>query len=189
MARLSSEQAQFLERQGISRSRVLDASALSQPEYRRLMRQLEMLVAIGVAPCAKAGHTMRTSGGHCAQCNTHALAFVRRHHESGDVYVARSDRGGLTKIGTAADANSRMETLRALGYGGCVDWMLQFSSTYSKAGRIELLAQRQLSQYRVWRSYWKGGRTVECQELFNCNPSLAITEITHAAHSFSKVVA
>lgn len=177
---ISPDQLQFLQAQSIPLSRVFDASGMLRTTYQAAMRELEMFVAVGVTPCKTSGHTIRTSAGHCAQCNTAALAFLRRHHESGDVYVAVSAQIGLVKIGTAQSAQARITTLNGFGYGGATDWTIHFQEFCDNAGRVEFIAQNTLAKYRTYRTYIKTGNTVSCQELFDCHASAATTAVKSA---------
>src|SRR5436190_4201098 len=108
MAKISPDQMRFLQSQSIPLSRVFDASGMSRSTDQAAMTKLAMIVAVGVSSCKEAGHTLRTLAGHCAQCNTHALAFLLRHDEAGEVYVAASAQTGLVKIGTSKNAQARM---------------------------------------------------------------------------------
>ena len=186
MAKITPEQIRFLQSQTIPLSRVFDASGMLRSTYQPAMRELEMTVAVGVSPCNKGGHTLRTRAGHCAQCNTHALAFLLRHDAFGEVYVAVSTKGGLVKIGTAKGAQARMATLNGFGYGGISDWKLYSQYACDKAGRVEFLAQSTLNEHRTSRSYVKTGCPVDCQELFSCSASAAAKAIQAALKHFSK---
>lgn len=170
----------FLQEQSIPLSRVFDASGMSRSTYESAMIELEMIVAVGVSPCKKAGHTLRTPPGHCAQCNTQALAFLLRNYEAGEVYIAVSAQTGLVKIGTSKSAQGRMNTLNSFGYGGATDWKIHCHHACSKAGRVEFLAQNALNGYRASRTYIKAGNTVDCQELFNCSASAATAAVQSA---------
>lgn len=177
MAKVSPDQMRFLQAQSIPLSRVFDASGMSRSSYQTAMRELDMIVAVGVSPCIEAGHTLRTRPGHCAQCNTHALAFLLRDEEAGEVYVAISARTGLVKIGTSKNSYSRMNNLNSYGYGGTADWKVHYHHACNKAGRVEFLAQKGLSGHRTSRSYVRTGETVDCQELFNCTAAIATAAV------------
>ncbi len=180
MTTLTDDQLRFLERYEVPLSRVYDAAGMSQQEYRTEMSALGMLLAIGVTQCAAAGHSMRTSGGHCAQCDVRQLVFARRAHKVGFVYVAHSDRGALTKIGMANNANARIDTLNSQGYGGIYDWELDFAEHCKDAGRIEYAAQLNLRRQSVSRRFWRQGKMVECLELFQCDVAAAVAEVRRA---------
>jgi hypothetical protein len=178
---LSTPQMAFLEQHGIPLSRVFDATGMSRGVYQAAMSQLEMVVASGVSPCKVARHTLRTRAGHCAQCNTHALAFLLRHDEPGEVYVAYSTKASLVKIGTSWSAYERMANLNSYGYGGVSDWRVEFREACAKAGRVEFGAHRRLTEHRVTRTYVKTGSNVVCQELFQCSVKIATSAVREAA--------
>ena len=180
MATLSIEQQVFLEQQGIALSRVFNASGMPKPSYQQAMSDLGMIVAYGVSPCKKAGHTLRTKAGHCIQCNTAVLAFVMRYDDRGEVYVAHSSQVSLTKIGVANTHQERLRTLNSQGYGGATDWSVHYCRELDRAGRVEFMAQQALNQYRVSRPYVRTGQTVDCQELFDCPVALAVEAVKNA---------
>lgn len=169
MAALSRQQIDFLEQQGIPLSRVFNASGMSTSAYKARMKELDMWLAYGVTPCGAAGHTLRSRAGHCVQCATHNIAFLRRYDEEGLVYVARSSRAGLSKVGTTNDLDTRESSLCRLSYGGANDWRMQFYQRCAKAGRVEFEVHRRLAAKRVARSYEREGEIVDCQELFDCS--------------------
>jgi len=180
MAKFLKDQLEFLEYHGIPLSQVFDATGMSTNDYRRVMDELGMVVAIGVTPCAAAGHTLRTRGGHCAQCKPANLAFVSRWDNAGDVYVATSESICLTKLGTAQNAYVRADSLNFYAYGGSSDWEIRFTRYCETAGRVEFLAQQALKRHNVIREYIKQGSLITCQELFDCDTSLAISAIDTA---------
>ena len=174
MARLTVAQKRFLSQYDVPLSRVFDANGLRKSEYHAAMKQLDMLVAYGVTPCSKAGHTLRTRSGHCAQCDAKNLAFLRRHHEDGEVYLARSRQTGLVKIGSSIKPSVRVKNLNGYFYGGTDDWEIHCSYFTSHAARIECDAQRKLANYRLTRVYYFDGRQIECNELFECRVETAL---------------
>lgn len=177
MTKLTLPQICFLIDQGIPMYQVFDATGIKTGDYKRIMKELGMAVAIGVTPCKKAGHTLRDSGGHCLQCGTHNIAFRRRYHESGTLYVARSENLGLTKIGTAKVVGKREYTLNNCGYGGSSDWKMQFTQHCDKVARVELEVHQILKNHNVSKSYWKQDNLVDCSEIFDCEVELAIKAI------------
>jgi hypothetical protein len=175
MAKLKRTQMDFLKSQNIPMSLVFDASGMSTGKYKEVMSDLGMLVAYGVTPCSESGHTIRTRAGHCAQCNTAAIAYTRRFTEPGVVYVAASKEIGLTKVGMAERSiDVRTESLNRLGYGGASDWAMIYYAKCDEAGRKELEIQNILSPYAVEITYHRDGVPVDCRELFKCLPQQAI---------------
>lgn len=177
MITLNPEQTAFLKRHEIPMSKVFDASGLSRAEYSQIMGELELIIAFGVTPCAKAGHTLRTRAGHCAQCNTQAIAFIKRTYDEGDIYVARSDRAKLVKVGVASDAKKRMHWLNEYRYGEADDWILVYSRRVPKAGRIEFLIHSDLIQHAKPILYTKFGKQVLCKETYSCSSSAAVRAV------------
>lgn len=180
MTTLSRDQIVFLESQSIPLSRVFDATGVTRAAYKSSMSDLEMVIAMGVTPCSSAKHTLRTRAGHCAQCNTHAIAFLLRHDDPGEVYVAHSMRMALVKVGTSKSSYARMANLNSYGYGGASDWEVRFNHACAKAGRVEFAAQHRLAALRVTRTYVKTGLTVACHELFQCSVETAADAVRAA---------
>ncbi len=177
MAKLTDGQIKFLGIQGIPLSQVFDATGMKSSEYKQIMKDIGMVVAIGVTPCDASGHKLRTRHGHCVQCGTHNLAFLKRYDDLGIIYVAKDATSKLAKIGTAKDASGRENSLNRVGYGGSNNWKIEFAQQCERAGRIEFNVHQALSPYRVSKSYWKQGHLVDCNELFDCDVELAITTI------------
>jgi hypothetical protein len=180
VAALTIQQIQFLDKHRVPLSRVFDATGMSTKHSQKIMKDLGMLVAFGVSPCAKAAHTLRTRVGHCAQCDTSKLAYLLRHEGDAMVYVAYSRRARLVKIGSAVDASSRMRTLNSRGYGGSDDWTLINHWHCVKAGQIEFRAHKALRTHQARGIYTKSGGEFEYRELFECEPNDAVAAVTAA---------
>ena len=175
MAHLSDEQIIFLELQNIPMSRVFDATGLSPGLYQSIMSDLGMIIAYGVSPCDKNGHTLRTSSGHCAICNTSAIEFTRRYKENGLVYVATSLKENLFKVGMAVNTiEARLKSLNETGYGGITDWEMLRYAKCDEAARKEFEIQKHLSKYRIQKNYLRNGFVVNCRELFKCTTDEAL---------------
>lgn len=175
--RLTEEQRHFIDSQKIPMSRVFDATGLSTQRYKKEMKELDMVLAYGVAPCGYGGHTIRIRSGHCAQCRPAGIAFLLRQDTPGEIYVAWSPKGKLTKVGTAQCASTRLPNLNSYQYGGVSDWQVVFKRSIQAAGRIEFATHKRLASFSVSRSYVKEGHIVECQELFSCDSKHAISVI------------
>ncbi len=182
MARLSKVQLTFLKEQDIPLSRVFDATGVGPKKghYRPVMSDLQLWVAYNVTPCKENAHTLRDRAGNCVQCNPACLGFMRRYDEPGDVYVAYSINGRLTKIGTSKNPPERVSHLNSYIYGGVSDWRLRYSRSFENAGRVEFLSQQRLDAQRVAATYEKNGRVIECQELFRCDVETAIATVKSA---------
>ena len=177
MTAISTEQRLFLERHRICLSRVFDASGLAHGEYKKIMKDLGKLAAVGVTPCGAALHTLRSRHGHCLQCQPQCIAFIKRCEDPGKVYVARSVALGLLKIGTTLDTSLRMQQLNRHGYGGSNDWQTVFECECLAAGRVELAAQALLANYSAYCEYNEQGVTRQCYELFACDEAAAVNAV------------
>ena len=177
MSNLTAEQIAFLENHNISTGNVFDATGLSKSEYREEMKQLGKLVAIGVTPCQKAGHTIRSRSGHCVECNPAAIAFQNRHTINAYVYVAGSKSLSVIKVGMASDVTERMGSLNNLNYAGANDWTCLYWANTDNAGAIEASTHRALTQYAHPLTYARGKHTVHCLETFKCPANTGIEQL------------
>lgn len=166
MSDISAEQLAFLDSQGISLSQVFDATGMSRSEYREAMKHLDMCLAVGVTPCEKGGHRIRTRSGHCAQCEPANIAFQNRYSQLGYAYIAISQSCDLIKIGCTSDVPDRMRNLNGMGYGGIKDWQWLHAFYVFDCGRVEYNTQLNLRIYRVPRTYIRDGKEVNCLETF-----------------------
>ena len=172
----------FLDHYKIPTSRVLNAVGLSKPDIQKLMGDEEFIVAIGVTPCQKLGHSMRLKSWHCVQCSPANLGFRNNYLRRGRVYVCISEKVALIKIGSSSlSLDIRIEKLNKVRYGGASDWNLVFSSEFEKAGIVEFAAQKALRNFRAKGTYAGQSRTGECEELFSCTAEQAIKEINIAS--------
>jgi len=169
LEQLTAQQLAFLRRHNIPVAKVFDAIGYSQPEWREQMSIHEMVVAINVRACRRAGHKMRTSGGHCAQCSPENLAYQERYREEAYVYIAGSRSQRILKVGYSQSPHSRATHLSALRYGSASDWTLLFHVRCKRAGAVEhsLLAMHRNSS--VFGEYWKDRKYQECFELLRCD--------------------
>ena len=175
--KLSKLQLTFLERHGISKNEVFDASGLTRDEYQYQMKQGGFLVATGVTRCIKQNHALRNRSGHCVMCKPEVLAFQKRHTTQGDLYVLYSPKKRLIKVGVANSSAERLNTANIQSYGGIKDWKLMFSIRVENSGQAENLIHKKLEAYRRRRDFIKDGSTVSAQEIFSCSAKYAIDTI------------
>jgi len=181
MAKLSSTQLAFIEKMELNLYDLFDASGLRTSEWKLQMKQLGKLVAFGVTPCAAMGHSLRTRAGHCVQCNTANLSYLKRMHEEADVYVAWSKIAQMSKIGLSKDAYIRLESLNYFKYGGVNDWEMKLVYTCENAGEVESKAHRILSGYlNVGVKYMNGNVERFCTEIFKCRLKQALDALEQA---------
>ncbi len=145
MAKLSKAQISFVQKMELSMDDLFNASGLNNKEYQEIMKEQGKLVAYGVTPCGAKGHTLRTRKGHCVQCNTANLDYLKRMSKIADVYVAWSHKKRIAKVGLSVDAYQRLSTLNEFKYGGIEDWQMKLIYTCENAGQIET-ATHQLKQ-------------------------------------------
>ena len=177
MTKLTVEQERFLNRHSISISAVLDASGMARSTYSVVAKRLGKDYVIGVTPCGRAGHTMRTRKGACLQCNTAHIAFGRRFSSNGFVYIVGSLKNEVIKVGLTNDPSNRADTLNRDEYGGGYDWKLLYYAKVPSAGRVEFDAQKHLRDYAAPLTYISHGVETHCLETFRCNYLRAISAI------------
>jgi hypothetical protein len=170
---LTRVEREFVQRLGMSEDDVLDGRQLSQTEIRDAARSQGKLLIIG-SECAKSRHRLRTPYGHCAQCDTSKLGYVKRYSISAYVYLARSSSENLFKIGLTESVEQRVRQLNFERYGGAADWRVLRSARAENAGKVEHHAHSLLRSHAVSAQYTKNGRTQEASELFRCDPDTAL---------------
>lgn len=168
MAKLTSEQRNFLIRHKIELASVFDATGLQKSQYKSAMEAIGKSVAIGVTPCKKGGHTMRSASGHCIQCHPEYIAYRDRYHSQGKIYISGSLSCELIKVGMASDVDIRESGLNSLGYAGANDWEVLCWVKASDAGRVEFDVHRRLEIYSTDSTYIRNGEKVYCREVFRC---------------------
>lgn len=187
MARLTDEQLSFLRSMDVPLSKVFDASGMPTHAYMQQMSDLGLWIAYGVTPCTNAGHTLRTRKGHCVQCRTAQLTYLRRHEVKGTIYVAHSVRQGLVKVGmTEREPADRLLALNSYSYGGCNDWKIVFQVRCNNAGKVESSTHQFLLPYVFNAIYVSSGREVMCRELFRCDQNVAIAAVRHCLGALEK---
>lgn len=177
MTELSQDQIAFLQYHRIPASLVFDASGMRASRYKARMKEEGKAFAFGVTPCGAAGHELRTRAGHCVQCDTSKIAYMMRHDNSGQVYVAGSLAGSLIKVGTTQAYFERQASLRNSAYAGYADWKILAYVECRRAGQCEGEVQAALADWRAKGNYYKGGFYQECYELFRCCAEVAIAEL------------
>ena len=168
---LSLEELQFLKLHNISLSKVFDATGMSKPIYRQLMKSADLPFASGTTPCHRAGHKLRTRSGHCIQCDPAKISYMLRWQKSGFIYVAYSDMFTLTKVGFSDDPKARMIQLNRVGYGGAYDWALMQAFYCSRdGGRIESEIHKGLADWHEVDAFYDTEYVnTQCYEIYCCS--------------------
>jgi hypothetical protein len=184
MAKLTKLQINFIQKMELNIHDLFDASGLRARDWKMQMKELGKLVAFGVTPCSSYGHTLRTRAGHCLQCNTANLSYLKRMSEAADVYVCWSEASKMAKIGLSKDSYKRLESLNYFKYGGVNDWELKLIYECDNAGEIENRAHRILSAYsKMGVTYMNVGVERYCSEIFKCTLEQATEALEEAIKS------
>ena len=188
MATLTKEQAEFLSHHNISKSEVLDATNMRPKDYKKIMSEQGLRVAIGVTPCKKAGHTMRAANGHCVMCKPANLMYRKRFRESGYVYIATTkERNDLIKVGYCQNIEERESSLNIDCYGGYSDWSINSFRKSEEKGVLEHAMHKALQKYSFSTTYFHDGQEQTATELFRHDLGTAIALLKTIEVNHSKV--
>jgi len=133
---LNKKEISFLSLHGLSADDVYDGRNETRAYYRINAKQMGKTVILG-SPCNAAGHRLKTRAGHCVQCDPAKLAYEKRYHNSGFVYLAESKQAGLIKVGVTQNIKSRKDSLNSTMYAGAIDWRIINSENVQNAGKIK----------------------------------------------------
>jgi hypothetical protein len=172
MAELTEHELHFLYTQRIDESAVMDCSWMRPRRYKSAMEEEGYLWCIAPTDCYN-GHRLRSRAGHCIQCDTSRIAFVKRHHDTAYIYIAGSLASKVLKVGNAIWPERRVGALNSRCYGGITDWVLLYHTRFDEAGKIEFTTHGLLYGYR---------RGVK--EIFRCNYALARKALVEAAKGY-----
>lgn len=186
MTELTDEQIEFLENQAIPLERVFNATGMLAKDYKEAMRQEECWVAYGVTPCREEGHTLRSRAGHCIQCDPAKITYLKKHVQSGFVYVAWSERKALVKVGVTNNTLKRVGLLNSEMYGDTSDWKLIRAWECDQAGKFETEAHRELAAHATTGYYLKNDMLTECNELFMCSHQHAVEIVSQIVEPSAK---
>lgn len=182
MTGFTDEVRAFLRSQRIAESEVYDASMLSARRYKRAMEREGKVFVIVKDPCYR-GHYVRSHKGHCMQCDTSRIAYVRRHREEAYVYIVGSRSERLLKIGFSDTPWDRASHLNSIGYGCITDWQLLYYGKYSEAGKVETKAHSTLLWYASPRRWIREGVTQDSREIFRCSYTRALDAVKAASNT------
>lgn len=172
---MTADQVAFLARNNVTKYDVFDATGLKKKQYQTQMKREGKILAVGVTPCDREGHSMRTAYGHCAMCDPKKIRFQERFREDAFVYVASPQSNNqVVKIGFAKNVQGRASSLSNENYGGYSDWVIIDYVHSANAGRLENQAHTHFKENRLEATYFKDGAIQDARELFNCTPSVAL---------------
>ena len=173
---LTQEELAFLKKHNVTPEDVFDSRGMSGSDRDSQMKKEGKIFTIG-SDCKKSGHRLRTRKNRCIQCNTSAIAYMKRSQELGYVYIAGSKSASLIKIGYTNNIPQREDALcYAESYAGINDWLILTFVKLEKAGAIENEIQTALYKYSAPRVYEKQGKEQEAKEVFSCSFFTALKE-------------
>ena len=171
LSKLTQEQINFLNYHGVSLDLLFDVKRMTNSEFKEKMGALGKKVAYNANPCPTKGHTLKNRHGHCIQCDTKHISFIKR--AKGFTYLACSRNSKLIKIGFTENIDGREDSLVRTRYGGESDWRVFYHFYSNGAAKIERETHKELSKFQTFREYSHDGYFHYASELFTCTASLA----------------
>jgi hypothetical protein len=184
---LTDDQIVFLAKHHVPAEQLFNAKGISTENYKIRMRDRDCHIAYGTTPCVKGGHTLRTSSGHCFQCDPKKISFSLRHRSPGEVYIAESStEPRMVKVGSAELPHERVAGLNTVQYGGRHNWVLKYHYGVKNMGLIESETHASLARFAVTDChYLKDSERTICRELFSCTVDLAHSTLKEIARKYS----
>ena len=170
-SKLTQDQVNFLKFHGISLDLLFDVKGMTNSEFKEKMGRLGKKVAFNANPCPTKGHTLKNRHGHCIQCDTKHISFIKR--TKGFTYLACSMNSKLIKIGFTENIEGREESIVRTRYGGESDWKIFFHFFSNSAARVERETHKEFSKNQTFREYSHDGYFHYASELFTCTASQA----------------
>lgn len=146
---LTESELRFLRSQGLGPDDVMDVRRMSQWHWFRRIKEEGKSIALG-SKCRKAGHRLRSTKGHCVQCDTKVLAFAGRFNLKQYLYIAGSLKAQLIKIGVCKDLSQRLRQICAERHGDARDWEVIYAVKIERAGELEDRVLTRLGQYSIY---------------------------------------
>jgi hypothetical protein len=161
---LTNEEWSFLLEHKIHWENLYDARGISPTGWDKEAKSLGLDFGLS-EPCYQ-GHRLRERKGHCIQCKTSHIAFIRRSAAIGYVYIAVSRKAKLYKIGSTIDHKQRMKALQREGYAGFDDWAIICVCRVKNSGKVEFEIHKKLDAFKVHSSYQNAGVATTAKEAF-----------------------
>jgi len=170
---LTTEQEDFIKKYKISEELLFDAEGEGMTdELKQTMSENNKVIAYNAKACPKdADHTLKTTGGHCPQCDTTKVTLVLKDHKPGFLYVAGSRKGKVIKVGSTNDTKDRVKALNVTltMFSGYDDWEILYEAKTIAIGRIDKLIQSKLEDYKTSIQFFKSGKLQIATELYLCS--------------------
>jgi hypothetical protein len=161
---LTTDERVFLYQQKIRLEHLFDARGMDDATWKEMAKKEGKLFVIG-ARCGSAGHRLRSRAGHCIQCDTARIAYMRRFAEPGYVYIAATKMGKLLKVGSCISIEQRQKNLQLQKYGNFNDWEIIAWTKTSSMGMIEFDIHKTLEGIVIEGEYFKDGRVQKTREM------------------------
>lgn len=162
---ITDQEYAFLVSQKILLSQIYDARGRGPTSFYEEAKSAGLLFGIANA-CKNGAHRLFTRKGHCIQCDTSKIAFIRRSSNLGYVYIAATRRGRLLKVGSTSDVTRRSSTLNNEGgYAGYDDWLVISYAKIPNVGRVEFEIHKALEDLVLSMEYIKAGRKQVAREV------------------------
>lgn len=161
-------ESQFILEHKLPLELFIDAKGKSVNEFKIEMKANGKIFAFNSTPCLQFGHTLRERSGHCIQCDTARISFMKRHVSFGTIYLAGSIKGGLVKVGStsALSLENRLTSLNREKYGEQNDWVFLFQFDSVNVGEVEFTIHDSLKDYSAANLFYRGKN--ESTEVFRC---------------------
>lgn len=172
VSELNEKECAFLSGQGILPEEIFDGRGMANRQWKADAKALGFDFVLA-GRCTNGGHRLKTRAGHCIQCRTSSIAFVRRENAELNVYLAMAKNGEVTKVGCAKTIYTREESLRSQGYGGLFDWEIICWVKVKFAGRVEREIAALFSDKKQREFYEKDEKMQEAIEMFSYSASQA----------------
>ena len=163
---LTKEEMRFINQHEISLDEIFDGRKINTASSKQICSQLRIPFFKG-NPCREFGHRLRTSAGHCIQCNTARISFVKRENISQYLYFAYSVGTDIFKIGVTSNIIRRERTLTSQMYASLGEWLILSYALVNNSGNIERIIHGKFSKFSVSASYVRSGIEQDARELFD----------------------
>jgi T5orf172 domain len=168
---LTQSELLFLRSQNIDPDEVLDVRGQSSIYWKEKAKSGGYDFVLG-SYCRAGGHRLRTRAGHCIQCDTKKIAFIRRESKMSWVYMAVCEDKNVCKIGTTDDIYSRADSLSRECYGGYCDWVIVCAIMVANSGEIERNIHDIFRDQMIVGEYFKDGKYQSARELIGMSRGL-----------------
>ncbi|WP_026953962.1 GIY-YIG nuclease family protein [Algoriphagus vanfongensis] len=160
---------EFIKHHKLDQKLFYNASGKKISEIFGEMHYVDAIFAYNTTPCKKGNHTIRDRNNHCLICRTANIAFQKRYHESGYLYIAGSMEGKLIKIGITNNIEKRKYTLKKTSYANQNDWEIIYFLYTKNVGLLEYLCSCKLVNHITKIQYSHAGKLSMAKEIFYCS--------------------